>query len=481
MFKNKTLQMAYLGMRLLMLLYFGQIFGQTSAFREELGLVLSQEKIALPENINIEIYGLVLPDPFEQLNSVNENINQLSGIIKEGKMFNEDQNELMYPVHDLGQTMLHTIFEIQQSIKVMKGICSTRTIGANMDTKKSYKLELDDIIPVSSFKEAEYLISELSKNRNRVPDPSTSSTFRDSGNFQRILYVVSFLTKSLQNFNKDLKNYVDLMNDLLYGNVESLHNSILDNHLKSDFTSEYTIIDVPGFRKNSQNFRIWLEIATLSNVKELTKFKNVQYFNLKLSGTYYGDMETYKIFQMKCLNRHVCYPIVTPCTEAIENSTLLQIIGTCTFEPSYSEYEIVGERGILINENPSSASVKNLLETQNIDISTYPTLFTFTGCFKDELKYLNVCFRSSKKIIKSKYSSDSLYYYLHPIFFNRVVKYFIDFPLMISIVAAVLSILCTSSCFKCIRRRLRKSKSQSSSNKPNKPDKNKYQKVQRRK
>ena len=428
---------------------------QGQHFREELGLLLPHDRVTVPEQLSVNTYGFSFPDPTKPLRKLDVNLLLLEDVLSNGQIFKRKHDSNFSPLHDMAKTMHNIVVYITKEIKLLDEASKKPAFGHYLDTAEIIKFEFENLIPSLTFQEAEYYIKELNSSRSEIPEAG-DHLFRNGPKFQRLLFVTSFLSKQLHIFERNFKAYVDTILNLQRGNVNAIQNDFLDNLLKDHFQKSYTLVEVPAYLKNNQHTHFCVEIALYDTMVELYRLKPVQYFNFKLEGEFYGDEDSNSIYAKECLTDHLCYPKISRCTTAIENHTLFEVTKECPLRQSNAEYDVVEERGLIIYQEPRSNNLIALLAELGMKIDTYPTLVTYFGCFIDDATFLEICFKETKKSIRSKYNNDTLYKILHPVYYNRFLRYLMDFPFLFAVILITISLFCTLLCCQCVRKRVRK-------------------------
>ena len=437
-------------MRLMVLIWVLHL-AYLQAFQQQLGLVVPYDRMTLPEKVNVDILKLTLPDPLGTINPINEILGLISYVMN-GHVFSSTHNAFLYPLNDLAQSINVTIDQISINNERLNRTSEKVDIGKSLEPKYRVAYGFDSLIPSSAFVEASYLMSELNKTKDYIPSPSDQADFRDTAKFARILYITSFLQKTLSLFNIKYMQFCDAIIGLRDGDIQKLKESFLQPFLEESIGQHFYVTDVPRFLKTSAYYEIDLEIATYEGSKELTKLKNVEYFGNRLSDTFYANEDKNEVYSLECIvDDIVCVPKSTPCTNALQNNSLATVMQNCEFEKHHTEYDILEERGIIINSPVKDEGLKRFLKENSLEVNSYPSLVTSDKCFTEENADITFCFKETKKVIPSKYEDDLLYSLLHPLFFSRIFQMVTDYALIVTVLIIIFSLLLTSKCMSCCK------------------------------
>ena len=451
---------------LLLVLTTGQIY----SFDRHLGLIIPSQRVVYPRSVNTSQVKIVLPGLDNKLLPVEKNIDNLIDLLSTAELFKDSHSNVLWPLYDLRLELDANSKLIKDSLLEIKNLTEPGKVGVDIEVDKELLFEVGDYFYELISKELSNDLIKLNPlasmpsptraHTTAAPTPltpkptqSTPSTrtrrsarinmaFRTNEQFLEAVKLSTVINQNLKIFSEKLNSLVNTIGNLKMGQIDGLTQDFffreyLERQLNN---SEFRIIDVPYFKKTHNKYEFSLDVALFSGTIELLKYHNIQYYNSKLSHTYFSALHSDEIFELTCIASKMCYPVSTQCCRYLRNGTLYQIVSNCPFEQSTLEFELLANNGLLLNKDPVNEDVKRFLKRNKIMPSSFPCLVSVRDCITFNDGDLSICFKKNSVIIYSKFAHD-LYRYISPIWYSKLISYFQNFPLILFLIISALIIM----------------------------------------
>ena len=410
-------------------------------YHRRLGFLIPSDRLHLPKNVTTGIYGLSLPDLEKIPSPIENNIILLNRVFK-GNIFDQAYETQLHPMYNLRLQAKISIETIQKYLAKLKELLKDQRIGTDEKRTDTFPLNMSTLFLSLKFNSIGTLTSGLRKV-NTFSEPEGSGdgdveAYKIDPKFQKAVGFLMNLNQDLKMFALRFKSFVNTLQHLKSSNIEQLRQEFFfKDFLETSIGKEIDLIDVTYFYKTLNKLEVNLNLATFSELTEFIKYSNIQYFDRKLSETYFSMPDSDDYFLLSCITPTVCIPSPTSCSRALKNESTYTILSKCHFEISTADYDVIPSIGIVVNKETDNKEIKKILTDQEVEPSTYPFLLQFHGCLELNKGKLRVCFTNEKAVIYSYFTND-IWKLINPLWYNSLLGYIKDFPLWIYVTFSIL-------------------------------------------
>ena len=405
------------------------------SFTRHLSFTIPMDRVTLPLNVTTALYRFSLPDLASVHLPMNRSLVSLGKTLSNGTLYGAEKQHDYYPLFDLRTSIETNIGIIFNLMTDLAEILQPARIGKDYDTRLTMSLDVQKAFSELGFSGINSLASSMRKFKNEPKIINGSHdkvvNVRSSEDFSQAVFFATQMHQEMALFSQKFRSFVDTLYHLKTGQTDKLReNFFYSDELETLLDSKFAIIDVRFFHKTESKFEVILEIATHSELAEYHKYFNVQYFNTRLADTYYSRTGSDELHTLSCIAPSVCYPTTSPCSRALHNESIYNIMSHCNFVESNDEYDLIPGLGVVVNTEPKNENLKALLKEQKVEASTYPFLFTWSGCIGLNDGELKMCFLNDREIIYSRFQSE-IWSYISPMWYSTLLNYLSDVPLIL--------------------------------------------------
>lgn len=401
----------------------------------EIGFVIPSTITSMPIKVNSTLVQIKLPNITRYLMNCNEGQNKITSLISTMEPYDKDKALLNYPLPAIADDIVHQIKKIQNLILRYQNLMK-REFKSPAYLPSDEKLISKIIAPnpqeylskIDAIDGNVYISLIRTLEKTKVTNDSGPS-FRSGPQFQKLLEYSEMYYYFIKELYLELRIYIELLEAVMRSDVELLDTYPYRNYFYSHF-GNYKITSVHSFK----NLDIHCQIGTYDENQHLIIYQNIQYFGFTIKNQFYSELEDPTLFELRCFEKF-CSPYTTPCSLALTNNTLSQILLFCTFERDDSPYSIPLDSGILI-QNKLEERIELYLEHKGIKIESVPAFVALEDCIEEGLgNFAKYCLNSPFSNVRIHYSmfdKTSLYKFFNPKWFSKILLNFSDVALIIS-------------------------------------------------
>ena len=404
---------------------------------KSLGWVIPDKKVFLPINVQTGFYGIQFPSFETVFKLAEKNLGYLEDTVANGLIFNKENEGKLYPLRELGIRLNLTSSEIKNTIVTLSEyLKNNEQFGQAYSKQKTIAFTINDLMPEGNFVEFQTYIIDLKMNKDLVPASGDEAQFREGLPFHKLESAASFLANYLTDYNKKLLSFLDMIR-LFSGERSDIPKEqlFITQALEKRLNSEFELIRVAYFESSNNQATAILELALVSNYEPFTHLVGVQYQGYRLTNEFFSREND--LFELECISKYVCYPVVSKCSQAISNNSLAKILTNCNFQVSHQEFDILSSQGILINYEPKSKDIQQFLDQYDFEPDRYPALVQFNGCANFNKNQSKICFSTPNKIVYSRILSNDLAKYINPLWYTKLYNNLTDIPTILTFMILV--------------------------------------------
>lgn len=254
-----------------------------------------------------------------------------------------------------------------------------------------------------------------------------------------VINLTIMLIQSIDNYCEELNRLISYLREIQNNRFSPTtleHFRLLLNLTEAD--TDILHATSRNYRSSDTDVSFTLQFTIQHSKENLVEYKNVPIFGYQLNATYFSNDLVSDLFTLEC-KAGVCYKDTnTSCLNKLMEGSLYEIVEECQFSRNNADFILVQDGLIIMNKD--NEQITELLKEHNLELTVYPSLIKFTGCYtliNNGVK-IQGCFNEPRQIVPSLYGSMQITQYLDPDFWHLIYKHFMDLPKSIAIVAVVL-------------------------------------------
>ncbi len=394
-------------------------------YKETLDVIYPEKYVTFPKHTRYSTYNYKIEHE-PTITEIEDKLwNSIQTVVTTKNLFKENIHSK--PLYILGTVINNHVNQIKKYRTKLNQFLKPQKFGLPNDNNTL--INSTTLLPDLSTQE----ILELSAVIEPMFDTTIDKASSESELYLELFNKVYLLELTISQYTEDLIKFYTLINCIIsgkcYQNMPIVFESILsltpNYQLQSIHTSYYAATDT------SLSFD--LTVVETTDALQVIQYKSIPMENYILDAKLYSNEMHENFFQLECNNEKCIKQAPGLCESSIHNGTLDMIIANCEFKPNNMDFEIT-DIGIFIYSTPN-AELTELLETFDIELTSFPSLVQFTGCFNltDQDLITEKCFEFKRSVISSKYQNINFTELLEPRLIHRTIENLTDLDLILAI------------------------------------------------